>query len=243
MATYVPWRWGDIVRPTQERAGLLTHDQLRRIAQSERLQGLMVRSCHASPWYWLTNFCVTEDSHWVEKGLSSAFQRLPAYPYLQALAERWLEYPNLVIPKSRQVLVTWLIGCLYLGDALFLDGRLNMIQSKKEQDAQAVLARIRGVVDRMQRFAPYLVPKITKDDMGVVRFANGSSLIAVPQGKHHVQSYTPSGLFLDEAQLQEEAEESYQYSRPCCQRTTIVGSADFGWMYQVLLRDKIGEAA
>jgi len=198
--------------------------------------------CERDPWYWLVNYCVTEDSRWVEKGLTTAYQLFPPFPYLQSLADTLWRYPFVAFPKSRQMMVTWLVGAMMLGKAMFQGGRLYMIQSKLGRDAVAVLKRQLGIYHRMREFAPWLGPRIVSEttggDTGHVQFDNGSQIWAVPEGPHYVQSYTPAWLVLDEVQLQGSAEEAFYQALPACENITLIGSAEAGWFCSVLLPDK-----
>jgi len=241
---YIPWTAGDIILPTEDDLEpILWHDEFRRIATDPVLQAGIRRCCERSPWFFLVNFVVTVDEHWDRKGLSTPYQRFPPKQYLCSLCERWCVERKLYIPKSRQVMATWEIASLYYGDAIFLSGRLNMFQSKLESDATDILRRIKGVDQRLRQMAPWLPPAITEDSANRLAFANDSALVAVAQGKHQVQSHTPSGLFADEAQLQDEMGDAYEYALAACDRMTIVGTADYGWLYQVALQDRIGKEA
>lgn len=241
---FVSWAAEDIVLPARDHLKpRLWHADFTRILNRPDLQADIKRRCEQSPWYFLMNFVVTVDEHWDRKGLSTPYQRFPPKPYLRMLCQRWCTERKLFIPKARQMMVTWLIASLYYGDTIFLKGRLNMFQSKNERDAVAILRRVRGVDQRIRQMAPWLVPDIRDDSGNRLSFANDSALVAVAQGAHNVQSHTPSGLFMDEAQLQDEAGAAYEYALACCDRMTIVGSADYGWMYQVALQDLIGKEA
>jgi len=241
---YIPWSADDIVLPTEaDLEPVLWDSDFQRIANDPTLQAAQRRACESSPWYFLVNFVVTVDEHWDRKGLSTPYQRFPPKPYLCSVCERWCTERKLHLPKSRQMLITWMVGSLYYGDAIFLPGRLNMFQSKLESDSKAILRRVRGVDRRIRQMAPWLVPGIRDDSGNRLAFENDSALVAVAQGAHNVQSHTPSGLFMDEGQLQPEAGEAYNYALACCDRMTIVGSADYGWMYQVALQDLIGKEA
>ena len=179
---------------------------------------------------------------WPERpGRTGPYALFPPLPYLQWACQVWLSYPVTVWPKARQMAITWLFASLYLGDALFLGGRLNLIQSRDQVASTHVLRRMRGVYERMRGMAPWLVPDLRKSNESMLEFVNGSVLLSVPQGAHYFQSYTPSGGLFDEAQLQDEIAKAVEYAGACCERITLVGSADYGWLYQVVLQDLVGQ--
>lgn len=96
---------------------------------------------------FLRNFVITQDEH----DADSPFKALPLAdkPYLLRAAQEWYENPLIVIAKSRQVMVTWLFCACFLWDALFRKGRLNILVSKKEEDADKLLTRIKGIYSRL----------------------------------------------------------------------------------------------
>lgn len=243
-AAYTPWGVDDSIAPFDSALKpTATFPYLSTVANRPDLQeGEQIR-CERDPWYWLVNFCVTEDSRWVGKGLETAYQLFPPKPYLQSLADTLWRYPYVALPKSRQMVVTWLLAAMVLGKALFQEGRLYMIQSKLGRDSVAVLHRQLGMYRRMREFAPWLGPKIVSEttggDTGHVTFSNGSTIMAVPEGPHYVQSYTPAWLVLDEVQLQGAAEEAFYQALPACENITLIGSAEYGWFCQTLLPDKV----
>jgi len=186
---------------------------------------------------------VTIDEHYTEAGLAVPYRRFPPKKYLRSAADLWFREPRTAWPKSRQMGITWLFVALYLGDAIFLPGRLNFIQSKGERDAVNVLRRAKIILENLRAHAPWMVPAVVDDSETRLSFDNRSALQAVPEGAHHIRSYTPSGLFMDEASEQPAAALAYEAAMACCQRVTLVGTADFSWFYAVLLQDKIGEVA
>lgn len=220
---------------------LRTHEHLRRLAVDRRWQVAEALRCARDPWYWIVNYAVTQDEHWAGKGLEGPYQRFPPMPYLRSLT--WLlwheRYPD--VPKARQMMLSWLvIGAYAMGEAEFVPGRLTMVQSKKEMDAQNILKRGVGVLRRQAQFAPWMGAKIVEPtSAGRVDLSNGSSVVACPQGAHHVQSYTPARLILDEIQLQDEAEEAYHQALPACETIVKIGSADFGWFWESYLQDNL----
>lgn len=241
---YVPWSVADSLAPRDaDPLPSVTHEDLRDCRESRDLQARERMACSRSPWYWLVNYVVTEDARWVGKGLGTAYQLFPPLAYLQSVTDTLWRYPLMAIPKSRQMVITWLVSAYMLGDALFTGGRLYMIQSKKEEDAAAVLARQMGTYERLRGMAPWMAPGLVIQNDTHVRFTNGSELRACPQGAHHVQSYTPAWLFLDEIQLQDEAEAAYHQALPACEHITLVGSAETSWFWTRFLPDDLSKGA
>ena len=240
VAAFVPWG-PECEDPLSGPLGpTRSHAALKRIAASFDLQAVERRICEGDPWHFLANYCVTDDSHWAEKGLAGPYQQFPAKPYVRSLAHVLWAEPYAAFPKSRQMFLTWLCAAYMLGDAIFVPGRLQMIQSKLEEDSVAVLdGRLMGMYDRLRGFARWMVPEATLRAQNHVRFSNGSELRACAQGAHHIQSYTPYRVMFDEVQLQPEAEEAYHQALPAVRSAWLLGSADRGWFYEVFLADKL----
>jgi len=174
----------------------------------------------------------------MSKGLPSAEARFPPVPYLRGLTQ-WLWHERmLAVPKSRQMMVTWLVAAYILGESYVQPGRLHLWQSKKEIDSIAVLERITGMDDRLREFAPWYPPGRRSASTTELAFANGSKIVAAPQGAHHVQSHTPTSVVLDEVQLQDEAEAAFYQALPACERITLIGSAEYSWFWNQFLSER-----
>ena len=124
----------------------------------------------------------------------------------------------------------WELGALYLHDAMFFPSRLNLIQSKKEEDADEVLERIFVMYDRLPAFMKSWQPLAgNRKTHCLMKFSrNRSRLIAIPEGPDHVRSLTPTGLFSDETVYQDDVEKMVAAASPALGdhgRLTMVSSA------------------
>jgi len=216
----------------------MTAENFRAIASNTEWQQIELAHCRVDPWYYLINYVVTMNEHWVEDGWRNAYRRWPHFQAEQSYCHVLFTEMLTTWPKSRQQRATWRTGAWMHGDAIHTGGRLYMIQSKREKDAQKVLNRVRGIDSRMREMAPWLVPDLVKNDASELGWANGSSMMAVPEGAHYVQSHTPSWWFADEFQLQAGGKEALQAALPACEHITLVGTADYGYMYQEFLTEK-----
>ena len=63
-------------------------------------------------------------------------------------------------------------------------------------------------------------------------------MIGIPSGGDKIRSHNPNYLLSDEFAFQEQAEEAYTAALACCNRITLVSSANPGFMRD-LVRDKI----
>ena len=242
-AIFRPWTKAGSLSPLESPLlPVRTVADLKRIAASVELRKRETLRILSDPWFFLVNYCSTVDEHYIGKGLGSPYQLFPPLPYLQKVAHVLWSERYIACLKSRQVRWTWLVSCYLLGEALAQEGRLYLVQSKRAFDSVQVLRRMKGVWERMHAAAPWYGPGIELESYGVqggyLRFTNGSSIIAVPEGAHYVQSHTPAVWWADEIQLQAEAEEAFYQALPACEKIIIGGTAEPSWFCDVFLPDE-----
>jgi len=244
-ATHVPWRIEDCVAPLDSQLEpSLSRDDFDLIARDREWQDIERARCQVDPWYWRVNYVVTLNEHWVEEGWQMPYRRWPATEHSRSYCHVLFTERRTAWPKSRQQMMTWLVATQMLGDAMFTGGRLYMIQSKREKDAQAVLLRAKGVYDRMYAMCPWLVPELHKPgSASELRWANDSCMMAVPEGATYVQSRTPTWWMADELQLQAQGETALTAALAACWRVSLIATPEYGWFWQIFLRDKAAEAA
>ena len=112
--------------------------------------------------------------------------------------------------KSRQVMVTWLCCAWILWSAKFHPHRLVLVQSKREDDAAALVFTKDPFFARisfMEHHLPAHLKTLTfpkAGSYGHLYFPNGSHIWAIPEGGDIIRSQTPSIVFSDEAAFQPE---------------------------------------
>lgn len=146
---------------------------------------------------------------------------------LQTVTEFWLHERYLLIPKSRQILATWLIAALNFWECMFYPYRLCFFQSKKEEDSDENLIRVEQMYKSLPDWMKERNP-VKKIYCQITFEGNQSRMKAVPQGSQHFRQYTPSSLFLDEATYIEELQETIKAVQPAIRRggkLTAISSA------------------
>lgn len=112
--------------------------------------------------------------------------------------------------KSRQVMVTWLCCAWILWTAKWHPHRLVLVQSKREDDAAALVFTKDPFFARisfMEHHLPAHLKTLTFPKAGAyghLYFPNGSHIWAIPEGGDIIRSQTPSIVFSDEAAFQPE---------------------------------------
>jgi hypothetical protein len=181
----------------------------------------------------------TQDEH----DETIAAKPFPDKEYIREMVRLWLATKMNLWEKSRQIMASWLFCALYLHDTQFVrpgDGkRLNFIQSKKEEDSDALLRRCWFIYSSQ---APWLkemypaeysfchirfyAPGDAKRDLAV------SEIWAIPQGGDVLRQHTASGLLIDEAAFQPDLESSIRAAQPMLKgggRIDCVSSANPGY--------------
>lgn len=203
------------------------------LLRDPQLAVLEYEKCKRDPWHWLTNWVWTLDTH----DKVQPVKRFPDSEYLKFTTEIWLRETLLLIPKSRQMMLTWLIVALYLWDAQFHLGRYIFFQSKKEKDADDILSRAKFMFNNQ----PYFLKPKNEQKYCQMSFPSTNSLIrAIPQGGDQIRMHTASGLFIDEAAFQHQAEEAFTAAKPSIDgggKVTMVSSANPGF-FEMLVHDK-----
>lgn len=112
--------------------------------------------------------------------------------------------------KSRQVMVTWLCCAFLLWVAKYHPHKLLLVQSKREDDAAALVFTKEPFFARISFMESHLPPHLRTltfpkaGAYGHLYFPNGSHIWAIPEGGDIIRSQTPSVVFSDEAAFQPE---------------------------------------
>ncbi len=126
----------------------------------------------------------------------------------------------LFIEKSRHVMATWLTCAYLLWRARRDPHQLIIVQSKREEDAAALVYEKEPGQGRIS-FLEWSLP----EHLSAVRgssahkychlfFPNGSHIWGIPEGGHIIRSHNPSVVFSDEAAFQPEFGHAYTAALP-----------------------------
>lgn len=176
-----------------------------------------------NPWlqWYVPGFAITMDEH----DQADPFKPLPDTEYLRYLTYAWLHRPLLAVPKSRQLMMTWLFMAIGAHMSLFLNAKRIAVISKKEEDADALLERMRIVVDNLPK--EYNVPDWKKKYTYVSVGERSNFIHALNEEAKGARSYTFSWIFSDEVAFQEQADEFIRASLPAVHdgaRMTLVST-------------------
>ena len=185
--------------------------------------------CQNDIYYWLTTYVYTLDPH----DKKSPVKLFPKKEYLKELIKVWEEEKLLLVEKSRQMLMTWLWCALDLHEAQFGVGKYTFFQSKKEEDADALVGRAKFIFHHQPDFLKQSVEEVYCK----LKFPKtNSQIIGIPQGGDQIRMHTASRVFSDEMAFQPEAEEAFTAARPCIEGGGVfngVSSANPGFFQEL----------
>lgn len=158
-----------------------------------------------NPWIrlWVPGWAKTQDEH----DETDPYKALPDKDYLRLVAYSWVMSPMVAIPKSRQMLVTWLYICIAVHTVIVRPAQRIAVVSKKADDADALIGRMETVINGLPSDR-FWVPTHTKK----------YGMLSVPENDSHVhgmgeeakglRGYTFSWLFFDEVAFHDQANEN-----------------------------------
>ena len=152
----------------------------------------------------------------------------------------------LAVPKSRRMMLTWLMLALHLHMALFTPRSAIFVQSKKAEDSDYLIrSRMLFIYGSLPGWLKsFGLPSVTSKEF-LVTFSNGSSVRAVSQGADQLRQYTATAVLCDEIAFWERARETWRALRPIIQgggRVTLISSAAPGF-FEAVVKGELRDSA
>jgi len=218
-------------RQAEEIARLATTPKLRQEARSA-LRAIEWEKIKLDPWYFISNFCYTKDEH----DKDDPYKQVPDKEYLRIFCALWVIHPRINVPKSRQIMMSWICALLNLWLAVTHKGQLIFFQSKKEEDADKLVQRAHGVWKRLPNWIKKRAP--AKYSYCNLKFTTRDCLIqGIPQGQDQIRSNTASSIVCDEAAFQPEFGGAFTAAQPAIDgggRMTNISSAKQSTFFDML---------
>src|SRR3989304_4782143 len=161
----------------------MIEQQLQKLSTDEKVK--LIREVYANDIdKYYQNLVWTLDEH--DKS-GNAFKKIPyEWPYIAELVHTFQNHSWVLVWKSRQILATWTAMAYALWIAGFHPGKKVAVQSKKSDDADALIQRIKVIYDRLPNWKPkaeFSYCRIKFPDLG-------SDIYGIPQGPDQARSYT-----------------------------------------------------
>lgn len=216
--------------PKHKWTDALKAERLKMIAEVEELKWAIAMR---DAWCFVKFYGRTQDEHDVDnpfKPFIGPQETEEDYRYFQEITKLWQEHRLLIIPKSRQLRVTWLFCHLLLWDALAHQGRRNGMQTKNEMAASALIDRVEiimeGLPPHKSHYNPNATPKQRSLDPPILRIPHMRSVVwGLPEGTNVGRSFTFTHYFIDEAWMQKDLRAAYTSAKPATVKLTMVCSA------------------
>ena len=172
--------------------------------------------------------------------LLNPIKQFPDQPWLKVIANEWLASKLFAAPKSRRMLISWLMVFLHLHLVMFNEGASVFFVSDKEEKSDELVKRAEFII----KYIPedqFLKPRY-KGSYCYLDFPGLNSYIqGVPMGADQLRQFTATAIFADEFAFWERARETYMASLPTVQgggRFSSVSSAQVGF-FKDLVFDQI----
>ncbi|MDD5088956.1 MAG: hypothetical protein PHI18_09195, partial [bacterium] len=161
--------------------------------------------CQRDPWRFLTAHVVTQDP---KRGALA----YPDYPYLRELIQAGERHKFLLVPKSRQMMVTWTMVACTIWRALLRGPGVYLFLSRNERCAEELLTRVRFILDRLP---DSMRPRLARSAREEIAFAGlDSRILSLPATPDTPRMYSPSGVFWDEMAFTPYDEEIWSALKP-----------------------------
>ena len=178
----------------------------------------------ADPWYGIKQgWIFTLD----QTDFKNPVKLFPPKAHLEHITRAWEQHGLMLVPKSRRMMLSWLMCYLHLWMAMFHPGRSVFIVSDKEQKSDELVRRCEfmytnipdGTILKPTARAKYCTLEFPGLD---------SYIMGLPSGAAQLRQYTASALLFDEFGFWSDAMETLGAARPTIEgggRLTIISSA------------------
>lgn len=184
-----------------------------------------------------TGWFITKDEHRADGAFS-----LPDDAYSRAVLHELFTERLLVIPKSRQMRMTWFIAAYLVVKVLTLRNLLAIYQTKREDDALAFMERVYFLYNHLPAWirkirAKHVPAKENRYKLEVPKA--GNKIWGIPSGADVIRMNTVTIFVSDEVNFQPEAKGSLRAAGPSLGATgqgIWLSTANAGGLIQQLVK-------
>lgn len=221
--------------------------------EAERIDALCsekIISHKRGPMFWLRNYTATENKQWQAQGLK-AVAPFPLKPHNVEIDLDALPFPNdfkdtgekpdyldivcgylltedeLWIPKTREMMTSWLVVGFITWHCQFHDSIEWVGQSEDDSKAMGLIEYSNTLYKNQPEWLKRLHPLKSRKDEGTqheIEWSNGSRFIGVPSGTRKLASKHPHGYFSDESAHQAAFEATLNIAKPAVRQVVCVSS-------------------
>lgn len=139
---------------------------------------------------------------------------LPDKAYLRYLLQQYELYPRILIPKSRQLLLTWSWAAYGLAYCLTRKHVLVIYQTKREEDSIGFMNRVHFLYRHLPNGVQEIRPANLENSSKLEIPKMDARFWGIPQGADIIRSNTVSLFFSDEVNFQPNARASVRAAMP-----------------------------
>jgi hypothetical protein len=169
----------------------------------QEVQKMMeVQKCLASPKYFMTKYA------WIIDRNTAKIIKWKPWDYLLNLLDILLTHKEILIPKARQLGVSWLLAGYALWQVLFREGAKVLFISRGEDEAFDLVAKARFILEHLPAFLK--LSQKHPDNRGILDFGDTESEIkALPSTKGAGRSTDATIVIRDELAEHPYAKENF----------------------------------
>lgn len=202
----------------------------------------------AGPMYWLRNWTRTENYQWREQGLESEAP-FPYKPYNVRLDLKALPFPhdftaqdppdymdvimgylltskNLWVPKTREMMTSWLVVGFITWFCQFYP-KIEWVGQSEDDEKAMGLIKYANILYRNQpdwMKARHPLHRGEEATQHKIEWKQSSSFLGVPSGTRKIASKHPHGYFNDESAHQPAWSETIDIAQPAVKQVVCVSS-------------------
>jgi hypothetical protein len=168
--------------------------------------------CAADAAYFCNEYLTIDDAQdHGDGGGTMPFHLWPAQVGVmwQLMSERLI-----IILKARQLGITWLCCAYALWLCLFQPGKVVLMYSRGQSEANKNLRRVKKLYERMPDWLLEALPERITDNTTIQEWAHGSRIESLPASPGAGRGDTASVVIFDEAAFQQFADELYSALKP-----------------------------
>ena len=155
--------------------------------------------------YFLQNCVYTKDEH----DKKNPVKKFPDFAYIEDVVNVWETEDRLLIKKSRQVLLTWIMVAIHTWLAWNRSNAVIIFQSDKEDKVKEILLdRSEFIIRHLSEEVKFLMGEVFFGALMFKFLKNGSRIIGTPAGADVIRSFTATAILSDEMAFQEKQEET-----------------------------------
>jgi hypothetical protein len=185
--------------------------------RSSNQRSIDYAACSLGVDYFIHHFCFLDEP----QGEDLTILPFHLWPAQRKLLARFQQHRQHIILKARQLGISWLVCAYVLWLCVFQPGRVVILFSKGQLEADELLRRVLVMYQRLPDWMRATNPLTTQNTSELI-WSNGSTVKSLPATKNAGRSFTASLVVVDEFAYLQWPQELYTALKP-----TIDGGGRF----------------